>query len=53
MDKKVIMIGMVVGSTIGGYVPTFFGAGFLSFASVICGFFGGVIGIWLSYKLLN
>ncbi|MDD4902680.1 MAG: hypothetical protein PHE24_06115 [Patescibacteria group bacterium] len=53
MDKKVVMIGMVIGSVIGGYLPTLFGAGAFSYASVLCGFLGGVIGIWLSYRLIR
>ena len=53
MDKKTIMLGMLLGSTIGGYVPAIFGASAFSIASVICGAIGGLLGIWLSYRLLN
>jgi outer membrane lipoprotein SlyB len=53
MDKKVVMIGMVIGSTIGGWLPTLFGVGVFSMISVLGGFAGGVLGIWLSYKFLN
>jgi hypothetical protein len=35
MDKKVIMIGMIIGSMIGGYLPTFFGVGVFSYTSII------------------
>jgi hypothetical protein len=52
MDKKIVMIGMVIGSFIGGYVPTFFGAGVFSMTSVIFGFLGGVVGIYLAYKFI-
>lgn len=47
------MLGMVVGSTIGGYVPTIFGAGIFSWSSVLCGLAGGVLGIWAGVKLMN
>lgn len=47
------MIGFTIGSTLGGYIPTFFGAGFLSLWSVIGSFIGGVLGIWISYKLFH
>jgi hypothetical protein len=53
MDKKVIMLGMVFGSAIGGWLPTLFGAGFLSFSSIICSGIGGILGIWLTYKFLR
>lgn len=53
MNKKVVMLGMVFGSTIGGYIPTFFGATAFSLVSILGGAIGGVLGIWLSYKLLG
>lgn len=53
MDKKFIMLAMFVGSFIGGYVPTFFGVSAFSLYSVIFGALGGIIGIWLSYKMLH
>lgn len=53
MDKKIIMLGMVFGSVIGGYIPTFFGVSVFSFISVISAGVGGIIGIWLTFKLLN
>ena len=51
ISKKLVTIGMVVGSTIGGYVPTLWGAGWLSLTSVVGGIVGGVVGIWAGYKL--
>jgi len=53
MDKRVIMLGMVIGSTIGGYLPTIFGAGIFSLYSILGTVLGGVLGIWLSFKLFN
>jgi len=53
MDKKIVMLAMLVGSIIGGYIPTFWGASVFSMSSVICGGVGGISGIWLSFKLLN
>ena len=53
MDKKIIILGMVLGSAIGGYVPVIFGANVLSLSSIICGAIGGILGIWLSFRLLN
>jgi len=53
MDKRIIMIGMVFGSVIGGYIPTIFGAGAFSITSIIFGAVGGIVGIWLTFRLLN
>lgn len=47
------MLGMVFGSTVGGYLPTWFGANVFSFTSIICAFIGGIIGIWLTFRILN
>ncbi len=49
--KTLIMIGMVVGSTLGGYAPSLWGAGGLSLASVVFGGIGGLVGIWAGYKI--
>jgi len=53
MDKKSIMLAMVIGSVIGGYAPTFFGVSAFSLISVISGAIGGILGIWLAYKFLQ
>jgi len=50
-SKSLIMIGAVVGSTLGGYIPTLWGAGGLSIASVLAGGIGGLLGIWAGYKI--
>ena len=50
-SKTLIMICMVAGSTLGGWLPSLWGAGGLSFTSVILGGVGGVLGIWAGYKL--
>lgn len=46
-----IYIGMTIGSIIGGYLPTFFGAGLLSFTSLFFSSVGAVVGILIGYKL--
>lgn len=52
MEKSAIMIGMAIGSTIGGYVPTFFGADAFGLVSVLGGLVGGILGIWLVYHFI-
>ncbi|MCL4397747.1 hypothetical protein M1403_01830 [Patescibacteria group bacterium] len=49
-NKSLIMLGMAVGSTIGGYVPVLLGADFLSFWGIIGSIIGGLLGIYLAYK---
>lgn len=51
MQKLIIIIGMIVGSTIGGYVPLLFGAGIFSVSSIIFGALGGLFGIYIGYKI--
>jgi hypothetical protein len=53
MNKKLIFLGLIIGSTIGGYLPVIFGLSAFSMTSVICGAIGGILGIWLAFKLLN
>lgn len=45
------MFGMIAGSFIGGYVPVLFGADLLSFTSIIGNGIGGILGIWIAFKL--
>jgi uncharacterized membrane protein YoaK (UPF0700 family) len=51
METKLIWLGMFVGSTIGGFVPMLWGDGALSLSSVFFSAVGGVLGIWLGYRL--
>ena len=48
-----ITIGVLIGSTIGGYVPVMFGADFLSMASIFGNLIGGFVGIWTGYRVFN
>jgi uncharacterized membrane protein YoaK (UPF0700 family) len=47
--KKLILLGMAVGSIAGGYLPALFGLDDLM-VSLLGSFFGGIIGIWMGYK---
>ena len=48
-----IWIGMFVGSIIGGWIPTLWGAGFLSMASLFFSTVGAIVGLVIAYKLSN
>ena len=50
-SKSLIMIGMVAGSMLGGWIPSLWGDGGLSMASVVTGAIGGFLGIWAGYKV--
>lgn len=51
--KQMIWLGMVVGSVIGGFIPALWGAGMLSFSSIIFSALGAMAGIYLAYKLTH
>jgi uncharacterized membrane protein YeaQ/YmgE (transglycosylase-associated protein family) len=42
---------MFVGSFLGGYLPTLWGADTISFASLTGSVIGGLLGIWVGYKI--
>ncbi|MEH2372374.1 MAG: hypothetical protein V7K15_04690 [Nostoc sp.] len=51
MSKTIIGIGMFLGSTIGSYIPALWGGSLLSFTSILLGVIGGLVGIWLGYRI--
>lgn len=52
-SRALIWLGLFVGSTIGSFIPNLWGAGFLSFSSILLSAVGGAVGIWVGYKLTN
>jgi outer membrane lipoprotein SlyB len=51
MNKKVIAMCVMVGSTVGGYLPTYVGQGSFSAASIIGSFLGGVAGVFAARRI--
>lgn len=51
MSKRLMILLAGVGGFIGGYLPTLFGADSLSGWSLFGGFAGGLLGVWIGYKL--
>ena len=49
--KTVIFIGMIVGTTLGGLIPSLWGEGMFSMSSIIFTALGGVAGIYVGYRL--
>jgi len=52
-QNTMIWIGVFVGSTIGGLIPTLWGDSYLSISSVFFTAVGGILGIWLGFKISN
>jgi hypothetical protein len=50
--KKYILIGGVIGSIAGGYIPMLFGVDSIS-VSLLCSVIGGFLGIWGAYKFFG
>ncbi|MEI8361377.1 MAG: hypothetical protein WCG01_04565 [bacterium] len=53
MSKSLVMMGTIIGSTIGGYVPVYFGLSAFSFTALFASFVGGLFGIWLVIKFVG
>jgi len=52
MDRKTLVwVGLFFGSTIGGFIPSLWDSGIISMAGVFGSAIGGLIGIWLGWKL--
>ncbi len=49
--KSLLYLGGSIGSLVGGYLPTLWGDSALSGASILLGMVGGILGIWLAYKI--
>ena len=51
MSKKIIWIGMIVGSAIGNMLPLLWGGDAISMTGVLLSGVGGILGIWAGYRL--
>lgn len=47
------MTGMFIGSALGGWVPSLWGAGMLSLSAVVGSLVGGLLGIWAAFRLFE
>lgn len=53
MDKRLIYLGLFLGSMGGSFVPSLWGAGMFSISSIIFSALGGIAGIWVAYKIMQ
>jgi hypothetical protein len=51
MTKKFIWGGFFVGSTIGNFLPALWGGDMISVSGFALSFVGGIIGMWLGYRV--
>ncbi|MEN9524085.1 MAG: hypothetical protein RL536_154 [Candidatus Parcubacteria bacterium] len=52
MDTRhLIWIGVLVGGTIGGWIPTLWGAGAFSITGIVGSTIGGLLGIYVGMKI--
>jgi hypothetical protein len=52
-SKSAIWIGMFIDSTLGGFIPELWGAGFLSFSFILSTAVFGILGIYLGFRMSN
>ncbi len=52
-SKTFVLIGTIIGSSIGSLVPLLRGDGVFSFSSIIFSAIGAIAGIYLGFKLSN
>jgi len=51
--KTVVWVGIIIGSTIGSYIPVLWGGSLFSFSSIFLSALGAIIGIYIGYRLTN
>jgi hypothetical protein len=50
-SRASIWVAILIGSTIGGAIPELWGAEMLSFTSLFLSGFGGLVGLWIAFKI--
>ncbi len=49
--KKLVWIFVFIGGTVGGYIPSLWGAGMFSFSSMLLSAVGSILGIYVAFKI--
>lgn len=52
-QKTGYYIAIFVGGTVGGYIPTLWGASWFSFSSILFSGIGGILAIAIMFKIFN
>jgi len=50
VDRRIIWLFVLVGSTVGGLLPEVWGASAFGGASLVFSLFGGLAGLWLGVR---
>jgi hypothetical protein len=50
-SKSFIWLGLFIGSTLGGFIPMLWGGDLFSFSSIILSGLGGIVGIYIFFKI--
>ena len=51
-SKRIIYVSMIVGSLLGGWIPSLlWNAGIFDLSGVICTALGGALGIYIGYRI--
>ncbi|HVZ11274.1 MAG TPA: hypothetical protein VG941_02585 [Candidatus Paceibacterota bacterium] len=49
--RAFITIGVMIGSTVGGYIPVLWGDSAFSLVSIFFAFLGGLVGIYFGWRI--
>jgi len=49
--RSPIWLGVLIGSTIGGFIPGLWGADMLSYSGILLSGLGGFVGLWVGYRM--
>jgi uncharacterized membrane protein YeaQ/YmgE (transglycosylase-associated protein family) len=50
-SNRSIWLGILIGSTIGGFIPELWDAGLFSYSSVLLSGAGAFVGLWVGFKM--
>lgn len=51
MENSHTWVSLGIGSIVGGYIPTLWGAEMFSFSSIIFSALGALLGIWIAFRI--
>ncbi len=51
--KSLYILFITVGSIVGGYIPSLWGASMFSFSGFFFSSVGSIIGFWVAYRIVN
>lgn len=49
--RGLLMMGLLIGSLIGGCIPSLFGAGLFSMWGLFGSTVGAILGLWITYRI--